>query len=138
MDRALWLAFGCLFAISILFVLRTTIGAQVMPAATAFSTQAPIASAEAPPLAKADRLALPYFDNSQKTIVDRPQETIPDSPQASLVRENATATSSANVSKSVAADREIISWHWHVGSKITKKTAALGSQKDARDRTAAH
>jgi hypothetical protein len=129
MDRALWLAFGCLFAVTILFALRTTIGAQVMPAATAFSTHAATANEEAPPLAKADRL-MPYFDSSQKTIAD--------SPQASLVYESAPAASKASVSKSMAADREVTSWHWHVGSKITKRTVALDSQKADRDRTTAH
>jgi hypothetical protein len=119
MPRTFWLALICLLAVSVLFAVRTGIGARLIPVATASLADAATASAidEEPPLAKADRLPSRQFPAAPKKTVS----TIETAP--TLEPEKARPT--ASVSGPRTENREVTSWHWHVGSKIIKRTAVV-------------
>jgi hypothetical protein len=127
-SRRLWLALICLVSLGVLLALRSKIGAGPIDGETAapiLSSDPPIA--DRPPLAKSDRLPSPYFD---KTPV-KPAGTIqilgavpnpPITPQANKPGDlPSQATGEAN---------DVTTWHWHAGSKITKRTTV--APRDSR------
>ena len=120
MARTVWLALICLVAVSVLFAVRTSIGARVIPAGTASLADAAAATApaidDAPPLAKADRLPFRRFPAAPSKTTANTIENAP-TPEAEKVRPKAGA------SESGAEDQEVTSWHWHVGSNTTSITA---------------
>jgi hypothetical protein len=118
MARTVWLALICLVAVSVLFAVRTSIGARVIPMGTASLADAAAATApaidDAPPLAKADRLPFRRFPAApSKTTVS----TIANAPTPEAEKIGPKAGASGSGTKS----EELTSWHWHVGSKITKR-----------------
>lgn len=119
MARTVWFAFICLLAVSVLLAVKTGIGARVIPLGTASLADAATASAiyEKPPLAKADRLHLRQFLATPDTTVSTIEITPTPEPEK--------ATPKAGVNGSRAESQEVISWHWHAGSKITKRTTVL-------------
>src|ERR1700743_901540 len=112
MNRTVWLAFICLAAVTVLFAVRTGIAARVKPAGTTSPADigTPSGAYEAPPLAKADRLPIRQFPAPSATAVS-PTEVAP------VLAPKTTAS----VAESSKESHEIASWHWHVGSKITKR-----------------
>ena len=116
MARTVWLALICLLAVSVLFAVRTSIGARVIPAGTASLADAATAPAidDAPPLAKADRLPFRRFPAAPSKTTANTIENAP-TPEAEKVRPKASASGSGT------EDQVVTSWHWHVGSKITKR-----------------
>jgi hypothetical protein len=79
-----------------------------------------------PPLAKSDRLPSPYFDKPtakaagivratpvvlEETIIPVAKQTPDLAPQAKSQTD------------------EVTTWHWHVGSKITKRTTAVSNSR---------
>ena len=112
MSRIVWLGLICLLSIGVLFVLRTSIGAKTIPPGTASSTDA------APPseiksvntLAKTDKLA-------SRSVNDAAKRSI-------LTKQPAT-----EAPKEVS---EVTSWHWHEGSKVTKRVAGQRSPGSTR------
>jgi hypothetical protein len=123
MARIVWRALVCLLAVSVLFALRTSIGARAVPVGTASLTDAATASAidEKPPLAKADRLPSRYFPAT-------PSKTTVSAIEIAPPREPAKVGPKTNVSGSATKDYEVTSWHWHVGSKITRRTKVIGER----------
>jgi hypothetical protein len=111
MFRIGWLAVICLVCVGALLMLRTSLESRAMADASAslFDSKAAPELEGTPPLPKADRLPSIYFDTTQKTV---PVTTIRPTP------------SEANTPP-VRKTREVVSWHWHVGSKITKGTAVV-------------
>jgi hypothetical protein len=113
MPRTFWLALICLLAVSVLFAVRTGIGARLIPVATASPADTASAIDEEPPLAKADRLPSRYFPATpSKASVSTIAPT----------SEPEKARPAAGVSGPRIENHEVTSWHWHVGSKIIKRT----------------
>ena len=111
MLRPICLALLCLFLIGALFAVRATIAARAI-AEPALTTSAPDAidqADDAPPLAKADKLPSVDLD-----AVKRPVSVIP-----------IEVTPAEQKTKEPPKAEETISWHWHAGSKITKRTGKL-------------
>jgi hypothetical protein len=93
---------------------------NAVPVATASLADAATMSAihEEPPLAKADRLPSRYIPATpSKTTVS----TIEIAP--TLEPEKARPTTSVSGPKT--ENHEVTSWHWHDGSKITKRTTVV-------------
>jgi hypothetical protein len=118
MARTVWLALICLIAVSVLFAVRTTTVVRYLPAATA--SIADVARAptvqEAPPLAKADRLPFRFPATPPATVSATEIATAPES-------EKVEPTTS--VSEPAKPSHEVTSWHWHAGSKITKRITVV-------------
>ena len=119
MPRPVWLALICLISLGVLFTLRSNIGARPMRGETA-SILTPLPNPlidDGPPLAKSDRLLSPYFDKSAAktagTILPAVPEAASNPKQDDLVPQ----------SKSEAS--EVTTWHWHAGSRITKRTTVV-------------
>jgi hypothetical protein len=111
MLRPIYLALFCLLLVGALFAVRATIAARAT-AEPAFAGSAPGAIPEtddAPPLAKADKLPSVNLDAAKKTVAVIPIEVTP-------VEKKPRETQKAE---------ETVSWHWHVGSKITKRSGKL-------------
>ena len=116
MPRTVWLALICLLAVSVLFAVRT----GIIPVATASLADAATVSAihEEPPLAKADRLPSRYIPATPSNTTVR---TIEIGPTPEPEKPGPTAAVSGPKTK----NQELTSWHWHVGSKITKRTTVV-------------
>ena len=108
MYRIVWLGLICLLSIGVLFVLRTSIGAKTTPAGTAsLRDAAPPSEIEVNTLAKADKLlSASVNDATEKPLVS--------------TAKIASTKPSTEAPKAVS---EVTSWHWHQGSKITKRVA---------------
>jgi hypothetical protein len=116
MTRTVWLAFICLVAVSALFAVRTGTGARVIPMGTASlpgATPSP-SIYEEPPLAKADRLPIRQFLAAPERTVSTTE--IAPTPELKI------AKPAVSVSESKTESHEVTSWHWHAGSKVTKRT----------------
>ena len=127
MRRTAWLALICLIPLGGLFALRSNIGAHPIHDETvALPARSPdLMIDNRPPLAKSDRLASPYFDKAAAKPADavKPVPAEPDpviTPKASLAGD---VTPSARSGAS-----EVTTWHWHAGSKITKRTTTVPPQ----------
>jgi hypothetical protein len=111
----------CLISLGVLFTLRSNIGARpvhgekasVLPSSPDFRVD------DRPPLAKSDRLPSAYFDKP----LAKPAETVRVSPAVPEPAITPKANQSGDLpSQSTADASEVTTWHWHVGSKITKRT----------------
>jgi len=121
-QRTVWLALICLISLGVLFILRNNIGARPARGETTSvlppSADLPIKDKQ-PPLAKSDRLPSAYFDKPGA----RPDDTIrvlPAVPDAAITPK---ASQLGDLPPQSTADaNEVTTWHWHAGSKITKRT----------------
>src|SRR5215831_40925 len=131
MPRTLWLAVICFTLISVLFALRTTIGADATSARTApYQTNAAPAPADAdnPPLAKGDRLPSLLLDSPRSAANDA-MSVVPSQPdQRSVTSQPPVIPKRSVVSSPAPEAKEVTSWHWHSGSKITKRTSVAGQR----------
>jgi hypothetical protein len=112
--RTVWLALICLISLGVLFTLRSNTGARPVQGETVSVLPSPdLPIDDRPPLAKSDRLPSAYFDKP----VAKPDDTVrilPAVPDpANTPKAPSQPTADAN---------EVTTWHWHVGSKITKRT----------------
>jgi hypothetical protein len=120
-SRTFWLVLICLISLGVVSALRSNIGARPMDGETAsVPARSPdIAIDDRPPLAKSDRLPSPYFDKPAVkpagTVQIRP--TVPDS----MITPNANLSGEL-LPQPTADANELTTWHWHAGSKITKRT----------------
>jgi len=141
MLRPIALALLCLSLVGALLAVRTTIAARAI-AEPAASEAAPEADDDSPPLAKSDRL--PMVDLEAKSVPVIPIEVAPAEKNAAetlketKLQETPTLetkptetpkaetrpkeTPKAEAKPKEAKADETISWHWHVGSKISKRT----------------
>jgi hypothetical protein len=125
MPRTIWHAILCLLFVSALFALRTSSGARTMDG----GTDAALASAidDRPPLAKSDRLPSLDLDPAEAKASVTTVRIAPTQPVAK-----------ASPGKVEAGDagrerQQVTSWHWHVGSGITKRTTTVGQSKSQRE-----
>jgi hypothetical protein len=113
MLRPICLALFCLFLLGALFAVRSTIAARAMsePAFADRASEAISETEDGPPLAKADKL--PSVDpDAMKRVSVIPIEVTPVEKQ---IKETPKAKETSKA--------ETTHWHWHVGSKISKRTA---------------
>lgn len=119
MPRTFWLALTCLLAVSVLFAVRSGFGTRLIPVATASLADAGASAInEEPPLAKADRLPSRYFAAT-------PSKTTASTIEIAPTPEPEKPSPTAGVSGPKTENHEVASWHWHVGSKITKRTTVV-------------
>lgn len=123
MPRTIWLAFVCLLLLGALFALRASIGARTIAARA--DAAPPAAIEDGLPLAKSDRLpSLPLDRAEAKASVT----TVKIAPEAKASPGTVEAQQAAGQRK------EVTSWHWHVGSRITKRTTTVAQPKSERER----
>jgi hypothetical protein len=126
MPTTVWLALICLIFLGGI-LLRSNIGARPMDRETAAVLDAapdfPID--DRPPLAKSDRMPSPYLDGSAAKPAGTVLPASPDPVIAPKVNQAGSLPS-----QSTADTSEATTWHWHVGSKITKRTTV--APRDSR------
>ena len=107
-SRLIWFALFSLAAVGGLAAVRLIVGShgvdRTLPAAVAATGAYDIAL----PLPKGDRLPSPLFDGAPREI---PTVTMKVAP-------------AENPQKPEAANDDIVSWHWHQGSKIVRRRKA--------------
>jgi hypothetical protein len=107
----------CLISLGVLFTLRSNIGARPVHGekASVLPPSPGLAIDDRSPLAKSDRLPSAYFDKP----VAKPDNTLGMLPPVP----DPTANWLGDLPSQPTADaNEVTTWHWHVGSKITKRT----------------
>jgi hypothetical protein len=127
MRRTAWLALICLIPLGGLFALRSNIGAHPIRGETvALPGHSP--EENRPPLAKSDRLASPYFDKAaaKPAGVAGAVKPVPAQPDPVITPITSLASDVAPAAGSGAS--EVTTWHWHAGSKITKRTTTVPPQ----------
>ena len=130
MPRTLWLAVICFALVSVLFALRGTIGADATSARKApYQTKAaaPPAEKENPPLGKGDRLPALLPDGRQ-SAVNEAMRIVPPVPEQQPATPRPPVPPKSVVRSPAPEAKEVTSWHWHAGSKITKRTAVAGQR----------
>jgi hypothetical protein len=128
MRRTAWLALICLISLGGLFALRSNIGAHPIHDEAAVGVAAPspdLMIDDRPPPAKADRLPSPYFDK----IAAKPAGAVKPVP----AERDPVITPKASMAGDVtpparSGASEVTTWHWHAGSKITKRTTTVPPQ----------
>ena len=120
MPRTIWLAFICLLFLSALFALRTSIGARTIVGSA--DAAPPSAIDDKPPLAKSDRLPSLYPDRAEA----KASVTVKIAPTQ---REAKASPKTPDAHHAASERKEATSWHWHVGSKITKRTTIVGQRE---------
>jgi hypothetical protein len=123
-SRTVWLALICLISLGILFAVRSNTGARSMPPETA-SIEPPStdpAIDEEPPLAKSDRLPSPNIDRPAVKPTDTVQSP-PNAPEAAIILDAKRVDDTAPKAKSGV--NEVRTWHWHRGSKISKRITVV-------------
>ena len=122
MPRTIWLALVCLLFLSALFALRTSTGARTIVGSPAAAPPSAIEE-DGLPLAKSDRLPAPHLEPAEAKASVTTVKIAPEPPQAKASPRTATSER-----------KEITSWHWRAGSKITKRTTGVGQSKSERER----
>jgi hypothetical protein len=117
MPRPAWLALICLISLGVLFTLRSYIGARPMRGETA-SPSAVSDIDDRSPLAKSDRLPSPYFDKSVAKTADTIVPAVPEAASNPKQADDLVPQSKSDAS-------EVTTWHWHLGSKVTKRTTVV-------------
>ena len=122
MPRTVWLALICLISLGALLTLRSNVGA---PSARGETTPLQTVSPDfpvddKPPLAKSDRLSLPFVDKSAVGWRDAVQN-LPAAPEAIPN----TIQGGDEAPQSMPDANEVKTWHWHAGSKVTKRTTVV-------------
>ena len=129
MRRTAWLALICLIPLGGLFAL-SNIGAHPIRGETvALPARSPDLMIEnRPPLAKSDRLASPYFDKAaaKPAGVAGAVKPVPAQPDPVITPKTSLAGDVTPPARSGAS--EVTTWHWHAGSKITKRTTTVPPQ----------
>ena len=121
MSRTVWLALMCLISLGLLFTLRSNIGARPVQGETTsvLSPSPDLPIDDRPPLAKSDRLPSAYFDKP----LAKPDDTVRVLPAIPDPATTPKASQLGDLPSQPTADaNEVTTWHWHVGSKITKRT----------------
>jgi len=113
MPRLILSAALCLAGIAGLFAVRTVVGANAVTAVPPKVITADTVDSATPPLSKSDRLPSRFFDTplpktSVETVKILPTE-IPKQP-----------TEPPKLSE--ASKDDVVSWHWHEGSKVIRRS----------------
>jgi hypothetical protein len=104
-SRPIWFALFSLAAVGGLGMVRAILGSQVADQTLRAAVAATDASDTALPLPKGDRLPSSFIDGAPREI---PVVTVKVAP-------------TENPQKLEATNNEIVSWHWHQGSKIVRR-----------------
>ena len=104
-SRIIWFALFSLAAVGGLATVRSVVGSNVVDRTLPAAVAATGASDTALPLPKGDRLPSPFFNGAPREI---PVVTVKVAP-------------TENPQKLEATNDEIVSWHWHQGSKIVRR-----------------
>jgi|SRR5581483_5516394 len=115
MSRVVWLALFCLAAIGGLAVIRSVVGSSSATRPMPADMAADVSDA-APALPKGDRLPLRSFDKAAP-----PPDVITTNP---AVATSAVAPVETAKRPEAKAKDDIVSWHWHQGSKIVRHRKA--------------
>ena len=130
MRRTAWLALICLIPLGGLFALKSNIGAHPIDGeAVAVAAPSPgLMIDNRPPLAKADRLPSPYFDKAAAKPAGAAGavKPLPAEPDPVIIPKTSLAGDVTPPARSAAS--EVTTWHWHAGSKITKRTTTVPPQ----------
>lgn len=123
-PRTTWLALICLISLGVLVAVRSNIGARPVSGETTSvpASSADLPSDEAPPLAKSDRFPSPYFDKSAVKPADTVQSP-PTLAEAANMPDRKQAGDVASQAK--PEESEVRTWHWHTGSKVTRRTTVV-------------
>jgi hypothetical protein len=118
MPRTLWLALISVTLVSVLFVLRVTTSGQVtrLPMPDQNNTVPDRAEDNAAPMAKGDRLPLLLYDSSRPARTEE-KEVVPPPAEQPPIRSKRGGFDSP-----VPATKEVTTWHWHAGTKITRRS----------------
>ena len=127
MPRTIWLALICLLLLSALFALRTSTGARTIAGSTAAAPPSAIDD-RPPPLAKSDKLPPLDLNRTEAKASVTTVKIAPAQPEANASPKTIDAYPAAIERK------EVTSWHWHAGSKITKRTTIVAQPKSERER----
>jgi hypothetical protein len=112
MHRLTWLAIFCLAGIGGLFAVRSAVGVTAVGRAPAAIT-ADVTESSTSALAKGDRLPSRFFDSA-----------LPNSAVETIRIVPTEATKQESPKQSTASKEEIVSWHWHEGSKVVRRRRA--------------
>jgi hypothetical protein len=129
-SRTFWLALICLISLGLLLAWRGNIGARPIGDETAsiLASASDPAVDDRPPLAKSDRLSSPYFDKLALKATEAIQILPGGGPNPAI---SPKADQPADPPSQPTADaNEVTTWHWHAGSKITKRTTV--APRDSR------
>jgi hypothetical protein len=126
MPRTIWLALICLLLLSALFALRTSTGARTIAGSTAAVPSSAIDDGQ--PLAKSDRFPSLDLNRSETKASVTTVKIAPTQPETKAPPKTREADHAAR------ERREVTSWHWHAGSKITKRTTIVTQPKSERGR----
>ena len=123
MPRTIWLALIFLLFLSALFALRASIGARTLIGSTDAVPPSAIGAGPPPPLEKTDKL--PSLDlNRAESNASVTTVKIAPAP-----REPKASAKTSEVTHAAGERKGVTSWHWHAGSKITKRTTVVGQPK---------
>jgi len=103
-------AIGSLLAIRTLRVDLNAVSHRTAPEAIA----ADFADLAKPPLAKSDRLPISLINSDQQPVTAVKIEKLAPVP----------------ASRQTEANEDVVSWHWHEGSKVVRRLSSRGSQVD--------
>ena len=106
MLRLFWLIICVVLVVGLVAIRNLVSISRTMPEAIA----AEVIEVTKPPLAKGDRLPSRFFDERRSSIAVETQKVIPIEP----------------ADKSEAND-DVISWHWHEGSKVVRRLSSRGN-----------
>ena len=113
MQRLILSAALCLAGIAVLFAVRTVVGANAVTAVPLKVITADTIDSATPPLSKGDRLPSPFFDTP---LPETPVETVTIL-QTEIPRQPAEPPKQSEASKD-----DVVSWHWHEGSKVIRRS----------------
>jgi hypothetical protein len=122
MFRTVWFALICLSSLGILFALRASVGLRSTPEATASAGLELSPNADDVPQ-NADQQASAPVDDGEAKLTTRTVEIIATDPDPTV------GPKASDAIVSPPDTNETMSWHWHEGSKIIKRTSATGQRK---------
>lgn len=114
MQRLIWPALLCLVASGGLFAVRSVVRLTAVVRAAPPAITANVINEATPPLAKGDRLPSRFFDKAAPRTDSAAPRTIVDT--VKIVPVNAPT-------QPEAPKDDVVSWHWHEGSKIVRRRA---------------
>ena len=105
MPRLIWLALFCLAGIGGLFAIRSVVAVSAINRVSPKAIAADVTDVATPPLAKGDRLPSQFFNRAlPKSAVETVKIVPTEPPKQSEVLKD-----------------DVVSWHWHEGSKVVRR-----------------
>jgi hypothetical protein len=117
MQKVVWLALFCAVGVGGLFVIRSPLGVSASSRGVPEVTAADVVDV-ATPLPKGDRLPSRFFDNPLPQPAVETVKIVPAEPSKQEPPKQETPK------RSEAARDDVVSWHWHEGSKVIRRRRA--------------